>query len=222
MQYSSIVRHLQEYRKKRNILQTEMAEHLNITQSEYSKLELGKTKMSYDVLSKLYKHGCDIDMLITGENAEEILPSLEKVYIESDNVRFVSWLKLCEWALEQWLAADEKEAGIGNRLLKIFVSADSDMTPLEKVRKAYGVSQQQMADIVGVNIKKYRQLEKGKVQLDAELMSNIYEATKCRPSFFMDENSYYLSVISEECRYGKNREEQLNTLLSMQEKFEEK
>lgn len=220
MQYSLIVRQLQEYRKKCNILQTEMAEHLNITQSEYSKMELGKTKLSYAVLSKLYQQGCDIDMLITGEGTETVLPSLEKIYVESDNVRFVSWLKLCEWALEHW--KDETEEQIGSKLLRIFVNAENDMTPLEKLRKAYGVSQQQMADIVGVNIKKYRQLEKGKLQLDAELMANIYEATKCKPSFFLDENNYYLSVISEECRYGQNREEQLKELLSMQEKFEEK
>ena len=83
------------------------------------------------------------------------------------------------------------------------------------------VSQQQMAEIVGVNIKKYRQLEKGKIQLDAELMANIYEATKCRPSYFLDENSYYLSIISDECRYDQKREEQLNDLLSIQKKFEE-
>ena len=123
--------------------------------------------------------------------------------------------------MEHWMEEEGKEEQIGSRLLKIFVSDDQNMTPLEKLRKAYGVSQQQMAEIVGVNIKKYRQLEKGKIQLDAELMANIYEATKCRPSYFLDENSYYLSVISEECRYDQKREEQLNDLLSIQKKFEE-
>lgn len=221
MQYSLIVRKLQEYRKKSNILQNEMAEYLDITQSEYSKIELGKTKLSYEVLNKLHKKGCDIDMLITGKEADAILPSLEKVYVESDIQKFSSWLKLCEWAMEHWMEEEGKEEQIGSRLLKIFVSDDQNMTPLEKLRKAYGVSQQQMAEIVGVNIKKYRQLEKGKIQLDAELMANIYEATKCRPSYFLDENSYYLSIISDECRYDQKREEQLNDLLSIQKKFEE-
>ena len=222
MQYGLIVRHLQEYRKSRNILQNEMAEYLDITQSEYSKMELGKIKLSYEVLSKLYKKGCDIDMLVTGKEMDSVLPSLEKLYVESETPRFVSWLKLCEWAMQQWKHEEDKEETIGSKLLKIFVNADGDMTPLEKLRKAYDVSQQQMADIVGVNIKKYRQLEKGQLQLDAELMANICEATNCRPSFFVDENNYYLSIISEECRYGQKREEQLKDLLSMQERFEEK
>ena len=221
MQYSLIVSQLQKYRKTCNILQNEMAQYLDITQSEYSKIELGKTKLSYEVLSKLHKKGCDIDMLITGKEADTILPSLEKIYVESDIQKFSSWLKLCEWAMEHWIEEDGKEEQIGSKLLKIFVSDESGMTPLEKLRKAYSVSQQQMADIVGVNIKKYRQLEKGRIQLDAELMANIYEVTRCKPSFFLDENNYYLSVISEECRYGQKREEQLNDLLSIQKKFEE-
>lgn len=206
MRYDLIVRRLEAYRKKCNILQNDMAEYLDITQSQYSKIELGKTKLSYEVLSKLYKRGCDIDMIITGEGADIILPSLEKIYVESDTGRFISWLKLCEWAMEHWIEEDGKEEQIGSKLLKIFVSADTDMTPLEKLRKAYGVSQQQMADIVGVNIKKYRQLEKGNILLDAELMANIYEATKCKPSYFMNEDGFYLSVISDECRYGQKRE----------------
>lgn len=220
IQYSLIVQKLREYRKKSNILQNEMAEYLDITQSEYSKLELGKTKLSYEVISKLYKKGCDIDMLITGIESNSVLPSLEKLYVESDSSKFASWLKLCEWAMAHWTQEDGKEEQIGSKLLRIFVNADTDMTPLEKLRRAYGVSQQQMAEIVGVNIKKYRQLEKGNIQLDAELMANIYEATACRPSYFVDENNFYLSVISDECRYGQEREEQLKDLLSMQEKFD--
>lgn len=222
MQYGLIVQKLQEYRKTSQILQSEMAEYLNITQSEYSKIELGKTKLSYEVLSKLHKRGCDIDMLVIGVEESSVLPSLSKLYVESDSSKFISWLKLCEWAMEHWTKENGKGEEIGSKLLKIFVNADSDMTALERLRQAYGgISQQEMADILGVNIKKYRRLEKGQTKLDAELMANIYEATKCRPSFFLDEENYYLSIISEECRYDCKREEQLKDLLSIQEKFEE-
>ena len=50
-------------------------------------------------------------------------------------------------------------------------------------------------------------------------MANIYEATKCKPAYFMDEKAFYLSVVSEECRYGEDREKQLSDLLSIKEKF---
>lgn len=222
MQYGLIVKKLQDFRKLSQLRQSEMAEYLDMTQSEYSKIELGKTKLSYEVLNKLHKQGCDIDMLIVGVEENSVLPTLSELYVESDTSKFISWLKLCEWAMEHWMKENGKEETIGSKLLKIFVNADSNMTALEKLRQAYGgISQQEMADIIGVNIKKYRRLEKEQVKLDAELMSNIYEATKCRPSFFLDEDNYYLSIISEECRYDQKREEQLKDLLSMQEKFEE-
>lgn len=222
MQYGLIVKKLQDFRKLSQLRQSEMAEYLDMTQSEYSKIELGKTRLSYEVLNKLHKKGCDVDMLIVGVEENSVLPSLAKLYVESDSSKFISWLKLCEWAMEHWTKEEDKEGAIGSKLLKIFVSTDGSMTALEKLRQAYGgISQQEMADMIGVNIKKYRRLEKEEAKLDAELMLNIYEATKCRPSFFLDEDNYYLSVISEECRYDDKREEQLKDLLSMQEKFEE-
>lgn len=219
MQYDLIVRRLEEYRRKYNIMQNEMADYLEITQSQYSKLEMGKIKLSYDVLDKVYKYGWDIDLIITGEHSNPVLKSLERVLVESSRKEFVSWLRLCEWAMEQWLDEGRKTSIIGYKLIKTFIYAEKELTPLQKLRLTYGLSQARMAEIVGVNIKKYRQLEKGSINLDAELLANIYEETRCRPLFFMDEETYYLSVISEECRYDSQREEQLNYLLSIKEKF---
>ena len=220
MQYSLIVRRLEAYRKKCHIPQTELAKDLNITQSQYSKIELGKVKLSYSVLNKLYEKGWDIDMIITGESCEPVLPSLAEAFPENDMKQYISGMKLCEWAMEQWAQKEQKEEILGRRLLKAFLSSDEKATPLEKLRKAFGVSQIKMAEIVGVNIKKYRALEKGAVELDAELMANIYEVTKCKPAYFIDEKRFYLSVISEECRYGEEREKQLGDLLSIKEKFD--
>ncbi len=218
MQYSLIIQRLESYRKKYHIPQTELAEDLNITQSEYSKIELGKVKLSYNILNKLYEKGCDIDMLITGESSTPVLPGLAKLFFDNDIRQYISGLKLCEWAMEQW-TQNEREEKIGNKLLKTFLSSEENKTPLQKLRKAFGVSQMKMAEIVGVNIKKYRALEKGELDLDAELMANIYEVTKCKPVYFIDEKAFYLSVVSEECRYGANREKQLGDLLSIKEKF---
>lgn len=219
MQYSLILRRLEAYRRKMDIPQTELAKDLNITQSQYSKLELGKVKLSYGILNKLYEQGWDIDMIITGESSAPVLPSLASAFSETDNKQYISSMKLCEWAMEQWAQKEQKEEKIGNKLLKIFLGSEENETPLQKLRKAFGVSQIKMAEIVGVNIKKYRALEKGELELDAELMANIFKETKCKPSYFMDERTFYLSVISEECRYGENREKQLSDLLLIKDKF---
>ena len=219
MQYGLIVRRLEAYRRKNNIPQTELARDLDITQSQYSKIELGKVKLSYKVLNKLYEKGWDIDMIITGESSTPVLQSLAEAFDKNDTRQYISGMKLCEWAMEQWAQKESKETMLGSRLLKNFLDSVDGITPLENLRKAFDISQIKMSEIVGVNIKKYRALEKGELELDAELMANIYEATKCKPIYFMDEKAFYLSVVSEQCQYGDNREKQLNDLLSIKEKF---
>lgn len=222
MEYGLVVERFVAYRKKQNLIQKNVADIVDISQSEYSKLELGKEKIPYKILSKLYRHGWDIDMVVTGEAVEPLIQSIQNISSQCDEREFISALKLCEWAIERWSQDRTSNEPIGNKLLKIFVNDDSGLSQLEKLRKAFGVSQLQMAEIVGVNIKKYRALEKGRAQLDAELMANIYEATKCKPSYFMDENAYYLSVVSDECRQDKKRETQLNELLEIRDKFTQK
>jgi len=220
MQYGLIVRRLEAYRKKNHMSQTALAKELNITQSQYSKIELGKVKMSYKILLGLYEHGWDIDMIITGESSVPVLPNLTKSFQENDMTQYVSGMKLCEWAMEHWRQNEREEEVIGNRLLRIFLSSQEDMTPFKILRTASGISQIKMAELVGVNIKKYCALEKRESEPDAELLANIYETTGCKPSFFFDERNFYLSVVSEECRYSKRRERQLRDLLLVKERFE--
>ena len=43
-----------------------------------------------------------------------------------------------------------------------------------------------MAEKLGVNIKKYRMLEKNEANPDAELLSRIYEVTGCKPSLLIN------------------------------------
>ena len=54
-----------------------------------------------------------------------------------------------------------------------------------EIRKIAGEAQIAMAERLGVNIKKYRALEKEQVFPDAELLLGIYEITGCRPSLFL-------------------------------------
>ena len=105
-----------------------------------------------------------------------------------------------------------------------------------RLRKAYNdISQINMANCIGVNIKKYRLLEQEDIKPDAELLLHIYEQTDCKPGFFMDERGYYLSLINEACKgnersihldyrqsgLGSNScgEEQLEEILKMMDKF---
>lgn len=221
MDYNVIIGRLLAYRKEYHLRQNDLAMKLHMTQSQYSKVEIGRIKLSFENLSVLHAQGCDIDMLITGEKTGDILPFLEKMILIENVNQFVSRLKICEWALEQWQLEEEDSEDIGDRLLKAYVETDIESTkPFERLRKAYdGITQLEMASLVGVNIKKYRELEKDNIKPDAELLMNIYQNTKCKPSFFLDEKSYYLSLLSEKCKDNPKREEQLKALLSVAAEF---
>ena len=54
-----------------------------------------------------------------------------------------------------------------------------------------------MAEKLGVNIKKYRMLEKKQTAPDAELLLRIYEVTGCKPSLLLDNGHVEKMIIDE-------------------------
>ncbi len=221
MDYEAIVKRLAAYRKECNLRQNDLAKQFKMTQSQYSKVESGKIKISFDNLYVLQMKGYDIDALILGESKQKLLPCLEQLTHVEDEKQFVSFMKLCEWAWEQWEQDGGVPQGIGGDLLKLWTGIDGQKdTRWVRLRKAYNdISQINMANCIGVNIKKYRLLEQEDIKPDAELLLHIYEKTDCKPGFFMDERGYYLSLINEACKGNERREEQLEEILKMMDKF---
>lgn len=60
-----------------------------MTQSQYSKVESGKIKISFDNLYVLQMKGYDIDALILGESKQKLLPCLEQLTHVEDEKQFV-------------------------------------------------------------------------------------------------------------------------------------
>lgn len=54
-----------------------------------------------------------------------------------------------------------------------------------------------MFEKLGVNIKKYRMLEKNKKNPDAELLLRLYKETGCRPSLFLDSEKLENMIIDD-------------------------
>ena len=221
MDYEAIVKRLAAYRKECNLRQNDLAKQFKMTQSQYSKVESGKIKISFDNLYVLQMKGYDIDALILGESKQKLLPCLEQLTHVEDEKQFVSLMKLCEWAWEQWELDGGVPEGIGGQLFKIWAGVDGRKdSQWVRLRKAYNdTSQMKMANQIGVNIKKYRLLEQEDAKPDAELLLNVYKLTECKPGFFMDERGYYLSLINEACKGNERREEQLQAILEIVDKF---
>lgn len=195
--YDKILQRMIEYRNSLDLTQEQVGAILGKTQSQFSKIELGKTIISYDDLSLLLRADWDIDYLVTAKPQVRWKKSVE----DSFHVDKQHWKELKEvliWALGQ-VIPDSSE--IENRdifceyeLLRRIVNRQAFDSLLSELRGMSGIAQTAMAELLGVNIKKYRDLERRVTNPDAELLALIYEMTSCRPSlfFYQDEMEEHL------------------------------
>ena len=89
--YRDVLERFVKYREQRNISQNELAQMLCISQSYVSKMEVGKARISFDILTALYQKGWDIDYIITGqENHRTVLNDLYESCKEDCRADFCS------------------------------------------------------------------------------------------------------------------------------------
>lgn len=55
--YKDVLERFVKYREQRNISQNELAQMLRISQSYVSKMEVGKARISFEILTALYQQG---------------------------------------------------------------------------------------------------------------------------------------------------------------------
>lgn len=187
--YEEFLKRLVQYRKQMHMTQDRISRELEITQSQLSKQELGKTIMTYKSLVRLMNMGWDIDYLFTGKDSvrkpSELAALLEKAGEENQK----SLLEFITWALDKAMKQSHKELSPEEKceigILKMKSGKDADGSIMYEIRKISGEAQIPMADKLGVNIKKYRALERNQIEPDAELLLGIYEETGCKPSLFL-------------------------------------
>lgn len=187
--YEEFLKRLVQYRLQLNMTQEKISEALGITQSQLSKQELGKTNMTYKSLVKLMDMGWDVDYLFTGEHSKREPSKLTAILEGAKQSSRKAMLEFIAWALDKGIEQSGKEASVEERceisLLKMKSGTDTSQPIMYEIRKLLGEAQIPMAEKLGVNIKKYRALERAQVNPDAELLLGIYEVTGCKPSLFL-------------------------------------
>lgn len=188
--YEEFLHRLSQYRLYLNMTQEEIGSILGITQSQYSKMELGKTIVPYRSLKCLMKKGWDIDFLMTGKEFGRNESELTSLIKNAEKEHRPELLYAVAWLLEQGIFRSNADISFETKceleILKIRAGGNRADSVLYEIRKIAGFSQIPMAEKLGVNIKKYRMLEKNKAFPDAELLLRIYEVTGCKPSLMID------------------------------------
>lgn len=162
--YRDVLERFVKYREQRNISQNELAQMLCISQSYVSKMEVGKARISFDILTALYQQGWDIDYIITGqENRRTVLNDLYESCKEDCRADFLQYIEKFEY-------------------LKMYTSGiAAEDNAFYGIRTVNKLSQVQMAKMLHVDIKKYRAMEKNEKKPDAELLMLLYNNFECMP-----------------------------------------
>lgn len=195
--YDSFLHRMTKYRKNLDLTQVEISNELGITQSQLSKMEQGKTIYSYKTLQALYAMKWDVDYFITGKKYEYAVSELSFMLAD---VKDKALMQLVAWALIQGIKKStvqvNEETELEIELLMHRAYTTESHSLLYEIRTVSEISQIPMSEKLGVNIKKYRMLERNEISPDAELLMRIYEETGCRPSLFLNPDCVDEMIIS--------------------------
>ena len=99
--YEEFLQRLNQQRLKLNMTQEELCKKLGIDQSQYSKMELGKTVVSYRILEILLNMEWDVDFLVTGKKSVRRTSELSGMIGQGAEKDRQELLSVVAWLLEQ-------------------------------------------------------------------------------------------------------------------------
>lgn len=181
---------LKEERKKQGVTQEDMGHHLWMDQTLYCRLENGNKRLTFYQLKGLCKSKLDVLYIFTGKRHfnleieqlldvgfEELLFCLSAINLlaaEKGKNNF-------EWEKIYYQTKDIKY---------INCSIHNKTSIFKTVRILNGLKQTEMAECIGVDIKKLRNLELEKIMPDNELLLIMYEVFGVSPALFLKDEKF--------------------------------
>lgn len=196
--YDDLLKRLVSERHRLAISQREMGRYMRMNQSNYSKVELGKRRLSYYELKYLCDSAIDLHYVLTGKRCSE---KYQGYFANCSYSELLCILSIVTSVAELHCAFEKTD---NDRFLIVWTElsrlADSGQklkcNLFGQIRKLLGHSQKEMAEILGMDVKKLRELENGRCQPDSELLCRLYEMFGVLPALVLQDKR---SLISEIC-----------------------
>ncbi len=209
--YQHVLSRLKEERERWNLPQRLLCYCMKIQQSHFSKGETGHRYFSYHELEGLCTSDVDVLYVFTGNKAKNgrSFPGLSEFGTEEAIccLNIVYTLASAAWFMHRDKTAFEQirqhleyiQCGSGNTGTKNNV--------FFYVRNRCGYTQKKMADELGVDIKKLRELEKGRLLPDSGLIWKMHDRFHVSPAFILkdakglwNELNYVLDLLDDSDR----------------------
>ncbi len=195
--YNDVLNRLKEERKRLSLSQNEMSRYARMSQSNYSKVELGTRRFSYSELKYLCETQADVQYIFTGQRAgKEYMDFFERY----------SYVKLLD-ILNILSAVDVAVSGknTNERWRDVYINAEGvycrgemyreNPNMVSVIRRLNYYRQQEMARNLGVDVKKFRDLENGRSLPDSELVWRLYDMFNIPPAIILKDKNCLVSEI---------------------------
>ena len=185
--YQNVLQRLKEERKRKKGSQEQISRQLRMSQSHYSKVELGKRRFTYYEVQYLYGLEVDAHYIFTGQKSgteQEIFFSdcdYRELNFYMHILAYVAEYLYVVRRLGNWEKVYKELKYIGYITAPDRINDNS----LFALRRAVECSQQKMAEKLGVDIKKIRSMENGESLPDSEILWNLYQFFRIPPAVFI-------------------------------------
>ncbi len=195
--YNEVVKRLKEERNRLSLSQKELGRFVHITQSNYSKVEKALRRLSFYELKYLCDTEIDVHYSFTArrgnDHYDEVLGNSS--YPEAFCCLNIIY-SLAAWKGKQGTNAQWKDVYEKVKYVPLLEENQISKNIWLILRHSMGWQQQKMAEVLGVDIKKLRDLENGRNLPDSELLCRLYEVFSIPPAMIIKDRKGILSEIS--------------------------
>lgn len=185
MIYEDVLARLKEERLTHKLSQAELGRQLKITQGHYSKAEHAVKRFTYCEIKRLADSELDLYYIYTGRRIVNRHTELLKGCSYRELLCFLHVLLSLECCRYGKQKADAKRYQLLSRLKYITGTADEQENVFMLIRQYERRTQCEMADCLGMDVKKYRCVEKGTCLPDSELLFDVYSVFGVSPAYLL-------------------------------------
>lgn len=195
--YNEVLSRLIEERKHWGLSQKEMAHLVHITQSNYSKVEKGLHRFSYEELKYLSKAKVDILYIFTGYRCTGKYVEYFRQYTYDELCCYLGIIYSLA-VLKKYRTNTEEWVGIVKRVkyVPLVLGCKKSSNIFLVIRHMTDNRQKVMAEKLGVDIKKYRELEKDRSLPDSEIIWKLYDLFNISPAVVLKDKNSIINEIS--------------------------
>lgn len=196
--YKNVLERLKEERLCHHWSQTQMSQQMRISQSHYSKAELGNRRFTFYEIQYMCESVIDVHYVFTGYRCSYKPNNFMETCSYTELICYMNIL----FSLAEYFYRNKKIIRWDNIYKRmaymkyIVVSCKPNNNILYTVRQLEDYTQYEMAELLEVDVKKLRDMENGKTLPDSEILWRIYHLFQIPPAVMIKDKKGLVSEIS--------------------------